>query len=676
MTGIYLSPLERIIKFVVDTAYMESGFLDLLNTAMGSADTYKPAKIRFNAFVAAKSALLVNASASRIVADYDESQAIGCTVKVGSVDMSNGSSIFHFDSDPAEFCEPNAIYAKKLSQAAVPSSVYTGKMRLMVQAIYGSKRSDYAHSPNSNGFDNLVLAGVSLGITTPTAGLYTAPDGTYWLINIGSSVSYRRLVISGNHEPIDLGEPLSEAYALGRLIPQPGGSEVTMSGSSLTSALAGMSPVAYGWKYNMAGNEAHIVVYKTATITGINAAGSTVSGPGIQTALLKVTIGWDAVDLVPTFLSVSTVTSGNHFPFQQTKVFAPFLLLSAKVMKCLTVSGSNAVFQDLSAPIYCYYDSTDTLVPITVKNSKFVSKAVDNSGIALSYINGQPVINWVSPGVHGVALPARKQWNQNGVVVGGDNFIRSPEYDNGSRQETIYKYPENITGKVDMGQLSLTGPNTTTIRYGFAIDSTDPTISARWIMSSLNRAENYLTAVVIPFDDANAVIVCEDDRATCDSYTINAYRYGNSGSHYIFEWWTKVAGNWGAYAYTTNPNWGQSLISGPSFAGPISQTQSQIDDAVKSTFYINKYRFQVAKLYSRKQTVEIYNAGELVGPNDALPTLELTPLFEIVVTDPFFYNPLSVRQSFSGATKYSFVGSIGNSIDWPSITHASPVGWA
>ena len=104
--------LGRLIKFGVK--YMESGFLDVLNTAIGNADTYKPAIIRFNPFVTAKSSVLPNASSSRTVADGDESLAVGCSTKLDHVDVSSESTSYHFDSDPAAFCDPEQIRQKKL----------------------------------------------------------------------------------------------------------------------------------------------------------------------------------------------------------------------------------------------------------------------------------------------------------------------------------------------------------------------------------------------------------------------------------------------------------------------------------------------------------------------------------------------------------------------------------
>lgn len=668
--SMYLSPLQRFIRFVIDAAYMESGFLDHLNIAIGNADTYKPSIIKFNPFVTGKSTTLVNASTARTVADGDESLAVGCSEKLASVDVSSESTSYHFDSDPAAFCVPEAIRNKKQCQIRVPPSLYTGKLRLMVQAIYGSKRSDYAYTTVS-GWDVLQIAGVTLGINVPTAGLYTAPDGSYWLIKIGTDVTAQSLIVAGGYEA-ETADPLSEAYKLSRLVPT--GTETTLAGSSLTSALSGYDgPLAYGWKFNSTGDEASIVVYGTQT--GISAkhisTGATVSVTGIKTKLLKVSIDWDEINLAPIFSSVTSVETGNHLPYTQVKTFYPVNLLSARVMKCLVVDiASHNAVANLIAPIYCYYDKTDTLQVERVKNATYTDYAADYSGAAQNKIVGAPRIQYLS-GVNGITYPPRRVFTDLGVSVNSTNYRSNITIDNGQRSEEIYKYPPAI-GKRDLGQQFNGAPDTPQVRYGDNFAYNNPLI-ARWNLHSTNRVDDYAALIIIPDGDANAVIVGTDTRKTAASYqTPQAYLMTDDFS-YTIDVWSRIGYNWGSYLYSLNPEWSGSdnvVFSSTTY------TTAQFNAAVAGSNYSQSGRWQAVYVHSYDDDFNVYNAGSTSNPGSPLPTLDLTALFEVTAVDPYFYNPLTFKSSYSGAAKWALTGSIGGNNDWAGGVYSTPVGWS
>lgn len=172
-----------IIEAGAPGLYMESGILDFVNTAPLNENTYLPAQLHYSTDIDAirsPGAALGRLGFNEIAPlkldgenrDEGDSKALGCKDKKKEITISYGEITRTFSAATPTYC-PNLYFFKNV-QDMLPPSMFSGKLRLLVQAIYGSKRRDYSIDP-------------TLPSTTP---LYLAHDGfTPWFSNNGSLFS-------------------------------------------------------------------------------------------------------------------------------------------------------------------------------------------------------------------------------------------------------------------------------------------------------------------------------------------------------------------------------------------------------------------------------------------------------------------------------------------------------
>lgn len=184
-----------------------------------------------------------------------------------------GSLITTISQFPFVYCPPN-IQIKKDTQERVPSSMFSGKLKLFVQSIYGSTREDYVRE----GFNLKTNAG-SNDPTHPeytfnrgflgNSWLYTTDEYNYFICRfIGSQIQFISLELSAagaEFRDILKTHPDKndttfatkiEAYIL---------STAKVSNIGNTYAIIGDpiqgSPLDYGWHANWKGNEATVVCF-------------------------------------------------------------------------------------------------------------------------------------------------------------------------------------------------------------------------------------------------------------------------------------------------------------------------------------------------------------------------------------------------------------------------------
>lgn len=208
--GVYIrvdtKPNRIHIKVEERGVYVETGFLDLLSSAECAEQTYLPAVLKYNTavqnYVAATSTPLQGRvtidEANTGLAEYpftgealannSESRAVGCTTRLPTVNPCGT------EYTAGGYCDPAKILMKKKCQALIPASMYSGKLRLFIQAVYGSTRDDYSCEWDSPSFDySLTVAGKKLipsVVYSPLEGqhfLVTAALGEYYLAHIKSS---------------------------------------------------------------------------------------------------------------------------------------------------------------------------------------------------------------------------------------------------------------------------------------------------------------------------------------------------------------------------------------------------------------------------------------------------------------------------------------------------------
>ena len=180
-------------------------------------------------------------------------------------------------ADPAKDTASREAYAaatvsKKMMMSMFPASLYSGKMRKFIQAQYGAKEA--LNNPlgvklsgtsftlvYTKGDDELVL-----GLWAHNSpGIYTAADGTYWLLSVTTTefswypikqdkagAALLKVYTSSTATDRDKLEAYIFAHSYVSLA-----SKKTLS----ITGLPGGAPLAYGWKFDSTGAKASIILH-------------------------------------------------------------------------------------------------------------------------------------------------------------------------------------------------------------------------------------------------------------------------------------------------------------------------------------------------------------------------------------------------------------------------------
>jgi hypothetical protein len=281
-TGIVSINTIPTIKEIVESGlYLESGFLDLLSSAVCNENTFKPAVLKYNTDVAAYisstptplQGQLNSSYEGQQLADNSESLAVGCVEKLAAITDECGNTY-----TAGGYCDAGKILMKKKCQALIPSSMFSGKIRLLVQAVYGSTRSDYSCDWDSNPFlYKLTIAGKAIQApaiynTITGQGFLITVDDRYYLGTIkGSSVVITEIILSGfAQEMISSIDPARltdheyvtrvECYAL---------STATFGDELQTIFFAGTlgTPLAHGWHFSWDGLKGRVILHEANNAT-------------------------------------------------------------------------------------------------------------------------------------------------------------------------------------------------------------------------------------------------------------------------------------------------------------------------------------------------------------------------------------------------------------------------
>ena len=360
--GIYLSPLQRIIRFIIKSFYLESGFLNLGSTAKCVEATFLPATLNFtapiNAYLSGRMTPLegnagidpANLEADtpfygEVLNDGQNSKTVVGTLASEITDYC-GNTYTYTDAIYGEL----ETYVRKVTQRYVPSSMYSGKLRLWVQAIYGSMRKDYSIYLDSNNLPDssyykLILGDYTFEYGLPTAGLLTTDNYEYYLMEVSvTSVTFKKLKLSTESQ--DWANELSlhpnkasrafssrvEAYILSQASIDPDFTPVVSS----TGITAAGSPMGYGFKFNWKGSQAKIVLHELdAGGFGINAS---------RTVTLNIT---DTLTVTGIVSGAKYWSNGDRFQFLVPDFYNLKLLDFGEV----AVGTQNTT----DCPMYGYY---------------------------------------------------------------------------------------------------------------------------------------------------------------------------------------------------------------------------------------------------------------------------------------------------------------------------------
>lgn len=687
----------KVQSTVKTPIYMESGFLYHESNFYNNELSYIPSIIEFNDFVTANSNIgsnehtLYNASPLRKVINGSESLAVGSSTKVKEIVVTNPSgSISVFSSSTPKYVVD--LWKKKLYQTICPPSVFTGKLRLFVQALYGSTRNDYyvdidpltnrpyaSVSPYLNIVDRLgnVIKLSSANVADNySSGLYRDPLNKYWLITIEASTVYARKMVYDDKLIKDyniLNNVLNEAYILSILIPD---TERIVIG--FQTETEGFYSLIYGWKFNQLGNEFSIVVTRTAvdlsTETGVN---------GIENRLVTLKLSFNIDTNLPEVSSSVIVSSGFHIPYAQTKIWFPVNALG--IMQCLTENTPGNIYANLSAPIYCYYTNTgieedSSLVVIIVKNGLVTTTSKNYWQYTNEWI-GNNTIDTYTNTMYGIYEGTKTSVDLSGITI-----------TNGSVPFTSigYTYPGGLSTLAqwvipDESQIEYSGieplynslGQQITSRYSYKIIVGGEASYYSTIYSVVSSEIS--TILVIPAYDAEAVFIGSQRYDITSINNRMAYAFNDNVWWKSDMWsWNTIAGQVHYVSFVNSMSY--SMYQGEmTYDSTHNLSSISTDDRGAIFFNINNSPLttQNLVLYTSKSTeIEVYRASKL--DSDTIP-LRLDSLLYVPFSSPFLDNLLELHSSYSGSHWWSMVGGLSGKVGWPVYTNdvfSTPVGWA
>lgn len=340
--------------------YLESGFIDVLNTAPLNEDTYKQAVLHFDdaliAYASSTSDPLLGYASSPFkgkgLVDLQKSRAFGSPVRdavsanteTASASFTAGSKIYISD----------AYVDKKKTATRIPAGVFTGKLRLYVQALYGSKRTDF--TSDEMGL-NLVLSDqVNLpytGLVSP--GIITTDDG-YFLCLLGpSSADIYPLKQRGSEASSWYGAFKKQQASLtqrdqdrieGYLFSE---TYLDIEGK-ITAQVTGPetigSPIAYGWHFDWDGGNADIITHE-------------LQGSAYVARHYRVQIIYNHGSFTLVRSQIGANQTWAQYQGRET-IWAPdFFLGKTALFMPPDVGGTPT---DSAASVYCFYDRNDLKV--------------------------------------------------------------------------------------------------------------------------------------------------------------------------------------------------------------------------------------------------------------------------------------------------------------------------
>ena len=677
-----ITPTEDRIRIEGGVIYMESGFLERRSLAFSDPLTYKPAVVRFSPRVAQLTAQqtklkLPNANGHKLKDGDDTWSRAGCRSKRSTVTVAIGfGDEAVLESDPPAFCNPDQMLEQKKLIEQVPPSEFTGKMRLFVQALYGSDRKDYRRAATIAGaiievsthkFTVVTEEQAARGIEPreifvpllrgyPTHGLLTVAPEKYILVLIGADgVTFRRM--TGSHVPTPkIAEHAKEreAYKLSTLVPS---SDVFEAEGSFVYP-AGATPFYYGWHFTEDGMEASIVITSGKEVSGIRMYDQSPNTIGAYTTqLLTMKFAYsetkDDAGVVTPKLSygVSVVASGDYIPYLQTKVFFP--IPNGLQVVTPPSQGPWNCYADLGpTPVYCYYDPDDTLVVVNTTNSRLrVEPGYNTNKGTLGELFGTfgPEASMQATEI---SRPTGYIFDNHGASVGEDTYEgTSSHYPGGSKDAVIcLAVGETVTNGVPLSQGG----------YINTYMSKDPAKSYNYAEMRNDVTISTAVSIVIVAGDASAVIcavrdkdVGESDQAVFSTFDNNMPYSLSPAYPYPIPW--AYAGIW-VGRHTAAPD----SIEGFNTVAEELYLHSGLDRRT-----ISKYR------KSNKPTEVVP-----LSPYNSL----FTPDSHDGVT-PAYSQRMTVRTSYFGAARFDGLQPQYTTFKkefisgWPEDADA-PIGWA
>lgn len=678
ITGANIPPL--IVK---SKGYMESGILDLVNRAVHSKDTYYPCSIRLTDYVNSKmnsKPSYLNASLSRIIKDKDDSWSTGCKSKVKEINVVDifGDVVDHFISTTPAFCDESTLQKRKLIIQTISPSLFTGRTRDYIQALYGSDRND---------FDiNLVDFALKLEIGKKEVdgeevveylslyprsiagyGIYELPDNKFAIILINGNTVTARLLIPVL-PLIDMVQPYSKNKKVDKKIIdiynfatlKIDNKEILL-GTIPDAIIKYASPIAYGWHFNNSGTKAIIAGRYLTTTSGLTREGVPSGVASWDCALIEMDINLVLKNGVLSGSISTNITEGpvSFIPNNQTAIYSPDYTVGGMMIW----NTSDEVFADtLPAPIYAYYDKSDNKVVIKANGSGY---SYENSYTRPTYPGSVAGSIWdtFETGSHfskdsyhidydtsrsqTYTSPGGMISVDNTTYSGSDEFSVFKQSINGDLTGTLYT-PGSPTGN-DLGIIDGTVHYTEDTGIVYNLFAFDPAVSILHSVTISNSSHRTVPFLVIPYADSQSIFAGTSSVVTGE---ITARTSASLGQTVYY----RVNGD-----FTNQPT---LSFSGSVFSTVVEWPNDTAFDSPKAYGNLFNYRSTFV------------NGITLVGSDGNLipriGVINFNPLTENLNTN------FIIRQSVGGSYNYNIHPYFIKYSDWPSDLKldGGPIGYA
>lgn len=297
--------------------------------------------------------------------------------------------------------------AKKGIMTMYPSSIFSGKMRLFMQSIYGAKAPQKKEDLPFLFDDTLDMpvgmfvgrgpnGGGMLRVRPESMGIFTAPDNTYWLLDINSGpgkVLVNKIntdAVQGLVKALDKGadREKTEAYIFANSyieIPIEQSKQLWANGSF---QMAPGSELAYGWKWNTDGSKASIVVHEMR--------GGTIPTTRLHAYTVHLTFTYAKQDdkaKCPISVSAEILDHGDWIDgWGEYNIFVPETPAKTAPLDLFSIRAGSGLIPPLipfsNIPIYGYYVN-DVWTPVLLSANEGYETKTDSSVTNLQYAYGQ-----------------------------------------------------------------------------------------------------------------------------------------------------------------------------------------------------------------------------------------------------------------------------------------------
>lgn len=568
------------------TAYMESGKLEFSFPGDENPTRFDPATWHL-LDVASNSRWLGEIKTDNTLGDQSPAQSGTLYEGMDSLAIGYPKGIDDVTEAMNKASYGDLTMLKKIVVGWFPPSLFSGKMRLFMQAQYGARETmaGFHFTVDVLGESVLLYYGsVQLGLWAHNSpGIFTAPDGTFWLVVIRivsgttyAAIAYRltqdtsgnillKKYIAGDYNAAEKDELEAYIFAHSRIDTESprhiGVWDATVSGSAL----------AYGWKWNSSGSEASVVIHDVVD--------APVAGKHVyRSHTLRIAFSYANGNFS---MTGSAQTNGDWCDgWGAYNIFVPEReATGAPLVAHSLFWGAYRDFSYSFIPIYGYYID-DAWTPLEISRT-YISHADGSEYTQISTgITYPPDINMSATNLYQYGYaPANQSASYEGHDITESTTMTLAFADQSYSGESTYGTHTYVTRKLIGNKWSVSNPVsflsgmmapsswskwTTPPGYptGTLTSMYVECSRAVWELYGFTGGDHNSWALAIPDYDAEAAYVAKHHWKSTSSSTWSHYKtefdapvrfYGTTTTEtYSFSPWATTGGDWSWYGISQN----------------------------------------------------------------------------------------------------------------------------